>query len=480
MTLRTTLRIAALGLLSALVGCRTTEEVLRDYNAEFPSGIYERGAAETAELAEGGGGDELLWHLMAGAAFRLAGDGTAAFRQLEAADRCFGANDSKGVFSRGASSSWAMMVNDTVFPYDGGGVDRVFACLYKAIDFLDAGNAADARVDLNRAGQYQRNWLFDRKKEIAAAQKRFDADAQRYMNSQRVSYRGAGQTQAGTILRDADMRRKFVKACGFDPGADGDIAVIASSKAYINPYAMHVEGVFRWLAGDSDRGELRDASSYLPRSSMARRDAAERRAGKAPRGQVWVYIEDGMCPVRGEWRCDLPLWYIPGAREYLPYVAMAFPTLVSRAAASDYWRVEGVAPELVCDVDALVKTEYDLYMKGAVTREITRTIIRAGMEIALGVLAEQHRKQDDYWSYKLAQVGVAVWAAACTKADTRSWPSLPKRVFAARIDRPASGRLTIRAAAETISVDLPPGNSLVFLRKPGPFAKTTVKKYTTR
>lgn len=474
--------ICAFALLVALCGCRTTEEVLRDYNGEFRRGVYLRGANETAELADGGGGDELLWHLLAGSAYRLVGDAEQAYRQMEAADHCYGANDTKGVFSRGVSSSWAMMVNDTVFAYDGGGVDRVFTCLYKAIDFLDRGDASQARVDLNRAGQYQRNWLYDRRKEIADAKQRFDSDAQKYANSQRArsSTASGSSSIVSSALSDASLRNQFITNCGFDPMTDGDVEAIASTKSYMNIYALHVEGIFRWLNDDSDRNELRDAASYLPSSAMARRDAAERRARKFPRDQVWVYIEDGMCPERHEWRCDLPLFIIPGARDYLPYVAMAFPTLQTRSAASDYWRVENRTPEMICDVDALVRTEYDIYMKGAVTREITRTVIRAGMEIALGILAEQHKHQDDYWAYKLGQIAVAVWAATCTKADTRSWVALPKRVFATRIDRPESGRLTVSASGETVTIDLPPGNSMVFLRKPGPMAPTVVKKYTAR
>lgn len=480
--MKSILGIGVFGVFLALCGCRTTQDVLRDYNGEFQRGVYQRGAKETAELAEGGGGDELLWHLLSGSAYRLSGNPEQAFRHMEAADHCYGANDTKGVFSRGASSSWAMMVNDTVFAYDGGGVDRVFTCLYKAIDFLDQGNPSQARVDLNRAGQYQRNWLFDRRKEIEDARKRFDSDAQRYAKSQSTASSTASGSSAivSSALSDASLRNQFIQHCGFDPMTDGDVEAIASTKGYMNPYALHVEGVFRWLNGDSDRNELRDAASCLPRSAMAKRDASERRASKVPRDQVWVYIEDGLCPERGEWRCDLPLYFIPGARDYLPYVAMAFPTLQTRAVASDYWRVEDKAPELICDVDSLVRTEYDIYMKGAVTREITRTVIRAGMEIALGILAEKHRKQNDYWAYKLGQVAVAVWAASCTRADTRSWVSLPKRVFAVRIDRPESGRMVVRAAGETVTIELPRGNSMVFLRKPGPTASTIVKKYTAR
>lgn len=463
-------------------GCRTTDEVMRDFNADFSAGTYRRGADETASRAESGGADRLLWHQLAASGYRLCGVPDEALRHLDAAEQCYAANDTRGVFASGTATATAMMVNDTLFDYDGGGVDRVFTCLYKAIDFLDAGNADLARVELNRAGQYQQNWLYDRRREIADAKKRFDSDANDYMRSQKVGSSNAGEraSQVGSALADRTLRDKFIENCGFDPATGGDVEAIASSGAYMNAYALHVIGLFRWLTRSSDRNELRDAAAMRLSPGVVKRDAAECRDGATPRDQVWVFIEDGLCPARSEWRCDLPLFVIPGARDYLPYVAMAFPTLQNRGAGANWWYVEGEQPELLCDVDALVKTEYDIYMKGAVTREITRTVIRAGMEIALGILAEEHKKQNDYWAYKLGQVGVAVWAAACTKADLRSWTALPKRVLVARIARPESGVVGIRADGESFSFDVPPGNSMVFLRKPGPNAPTVVKKYTCR
>lgn len=466
----------------ALAGCRTTEDVIRDYNLDFANGLYERGATETDGLAASGGGDALLWHQLAGSAMRLSGRERDAIAHFDAAERCYADNDTRSVFSRGASSTTAMMVNDTMFAYDGDGVDRVFTCLYKAIDFLSFGNVELARVELNRASQYQRNWLYDMRKEIEDARKRFDADANNYIKSQKAfsSSRSERQNQIDTALSDAQFRDKFIANCGFDPATSGDIEAIASSKAFMNPYALHLTGVFRWLANDSDKNDLRDLAALAPYCTTARRDASECRKGIRPENQVWVFIEDGLCPYRSEWRCDLPLYFIPGANRYLPYVAMAFPTLNYRSNAAENWRVGGNATERLADIDGLVKTEYDIYMRSALTREISRTLIRAGMEIALGILAESHRNQNDYWAYKAAQIGVALWAASCTKADVRSWTALPKRVLVARVDRPASGIISVKAGVETLELPVPPGNTLLFIRKPGPSAPAIVKSFTFR
>lgn len=468
---------AALAAAAAFAGCRTADDVMRDYDAGFAAGAYSAGAAETDSLAAKGGDDALLWHQLAGAAMRLDGDDDGARRNLDAAEHCYAANDTRGIFSRAASASFAMMTNDAMFPYDGDGVDRVFTCLYKAIDFLAAGAEDKARVELNRAMQYQKNWLYDRRKDIEAARKRFAADSERYIRSQKASIAGARERArlAAAPLADAQFCRYVAANCAFDPSRDGDLEKLAGAKAYLNPYALHLTGLFRWLAGDSDRNELRDAAALARRSRTAQRDAAGRKARETPRDQVWVYIEDGLCPRRREWRFSLPLYYIPGAARYLPYVGMALPTLEYRAAGAADWRVAGAPTELLADIDAMVKAEYDIYMKEALAREISRTVIRACMEIALGILAERHKNQDDFWAYKAAQIGVAIWAAACTKADLRSWTALPKRVLVARVARPADGRLDISCGRHALTVALPPGNSIVFIRKSGPDAEPVAK-----
>jgi hypothetical protein len=117
-------------------------------------------------------------------------------------------------------------------------------------------------------------------------------------------------------------------------------------------------------------------------------------------------------------------------------------------------------------------------MRGALTREITRTIVKVGTQVALGVTAENVSDQKTYWALKASQVGVATWAATTTAADLRSWTALPKTVKVARVDRPADGRLEVVADGQRIQLDVPPGNTMVFLRKPGPSAYPVVKMAT--
>ena len=470
-------------------GCRTTQDVLRDYEIALSTGQYGAPVEESAELAAKKDGSQLLWQLLAGGALYMADDRNRAIAMFDAAEDAMAANDRTSVFARAGEGTLAMMTNDRVFDYDGGGQDRVFTCLYKAIDFMALGNRAGARTELNRAAQHQENWLWERRKDIAAAARRLESDAAAYARQQQVQLPAGRAQQTAGIMADSSFRGQVRSACGFDPAVSGNLQALAP-KDYMNVYASHVTGVFRWLAGDPARNCLKDAATLRPDNAVAARDFAEIERGGKPANQVWIYAEDGLCPSREEWRVDLPLALLPYVRRYVLYAGMALPRLRERAHGAISWSVaaggQNVPMAPLADVDALVKTEYDVYMRGALTREITRTIVKVGVQVALGVAADaaerrharKGKSQGDALALRLAQIGVATWAMTTTAADLRSWTALPKTVKVARVDRPADGRLEVAADGQRIQLEVPPGNTMVFLRKPGPSAYPVVKMAT--
>lgn len=467
---------------AVLAGCRTTEEVLHDYEVNLSTGRYSASLPELNELAEKRDGSEQLWRLMAGSASYLANNREMARRHFDAAENVFVQNDQTSVFAQSVNGTWAMMTNDRAFSYDGGGLDRIFTCLYKAFDCIGAGDKANARVEFNRALQYQGNWVFDRRRDIDAAQQRLEKDAAAYQRQQGVAVQGGGAQQAATVLSDPTFAGQIRQNCNFDPATSGDLSRLGAAD-YTNPYALHAIGVFRWINRDSNRNELRDAANFAAGNPTVVRDAAEQRQGVAPRDQVWIWAEDGLCPTRVEWKVDLPLMFVPGVGRYLPYTGMAFPVLRERGQGAANWTVQagGVDVPMVelANVDKLAKTEYDVYMRGALTRQITRTIVLAGVQIALGVAADNTQDRNHHLALKLSQLGVAAWAKMSTAADLRCWTALPKTVKAVRIARPADGMVKVVADNETVPIQIPAGgNTMVFIRKPSPTAPCVVKTAT--
>ena len=142
-----------------------------------------------------------------------------------------------------------MLTNDRVFSYDGGGLDRIFTCVYRGIDFLCTGNRDNARVEFNRAAQYQRNWLYDRRKDIDAAAQKLESDAasyQKQQNAQAVDTSGP----VNAAMADSAFGAQIREQTGFDPATSGRLDAL-SQAAYVNAYAAHLAGVFRWVNGDN-------------------------------------------------------------------------------------------------------------------------------------------------------------------------------------------------------------------------------------
>lgn len=466
----------------ALVGCRTTKDVLNDYEANISYGKYDAQMSELTELAEKADGSQQMWRLMTASSLYLADRKEEAIRQFDLAEDVFRKNDQTSVFAKGAQGTLAMLGNDKSFDYDGGGLDRVFTCVYRAIDFMALGNKGNARVEFNRALQYQSNWLFDRKRDIAAAEKKLRADVSTYQRQQNTKAQDHSATVKGA-LANASFAASIRRNTGYDHATSGNVDQLPQS-AYCNAYATHLAGVFRWLNGDGGRDELKLAAALKPRSQILARDFAECDKGARPQNQVWIWVEDGLCPTREEWRLDLPLVLMPFVGRYLPYAGMALPVLRMRNNAANSWTASAggvVAPfQEVEDVDRLVRTEYDVYMSGALPREITRAVVKAGVQVALGVTADNVDDGNTRLALKLSQYAAAAWAASTVGADLRSWTALPKRVLAVRLDRPKDGRLQVQSDAQPILLDLPEGNSLVFIRRTSSAANAVVKVATCR
>ena len=461
------LSLAVPCLLFFLCGCGpTTAEILARHEQELITGNLSASLPLLNQAAERNDNDLLLWHLLSGTANSLTGNSAESIRQFDLAEDLFSRNDHQSVFEQGGEGALAMLQNEKVFQFNGNGQDRIFCCFYKALNYAASSNPDAARTELNRAMEHQENWLYARKKEIASAAETLEKGLAENQNQSNDSQ--AEAAAAVTIAKDKNFLNLLVEHCSFDLQKNGDIGKLTPAD-YQNAYITHFSGVFRWLNGDGGREYIRDAAGLKPGHPILSADFSDIEAGKIPDNTVWIYAEDGLCPKRKEVRLDLPFILIPYANHYILYAGMAFPALHYQSAAADKYTVSAagsVFPMIELEnFDRLVKTEYDVYMYGAVKREIARCLLKAGVQAGLGIAAE---KASDKWvklGLRAAQVTAATHAAASTSADTRTWISLPKRIMVVRITRPEDGKITINADSHSIALDLPAGNSIVWLRK---------------
>ncbi len=467
-----------------LTGCRSTNANLLGYELQMKAGRYGGAASMMEREASRGNRDQLLWRLLAGNAYMAAGASESAVSQLDLAEDVFLANDGASAASRGVQGARGMLGNDLSLPYRGYGQDRIFCCLYKALEYSALGNFAATRTELNRAAEHQENWLFERRKALSEAEEQLSRELSEVPEKERVAGLDARQS-AQTVLSDGAFLSTVRTELSYDPGAV-DLSRLAAAD-YANAYLAHFCGVFRWIQGDGGRDYLRDAAGLRPDNPVLKRDFQDADHGLRPRGQVWIYVEDGLCPDRVERRIDLPLGLLPGVGAYAVYAGMAFPLLRENASAAVYSVVcqeqRRLPMTLLQDVDRLIRTEYNVYMKGALPREIARATTKVAAQVALGIAANSNR--DNYSAMvaaRAAQAAAAAWAISTTAADLRSWTTLPKYVWMQRVDRPADGKLAVLAenngVQEVLHLDLPQGNTVVWIRKFTP-GTTMVAKVIT-
>jgi hypothetical protein len=455
---------------SLFVGCRTTKQVLDDYERNITIGDFKTASVEVSELASDKDDSQLLYELLSASAFNWGLSPHDAIMHFNKAEDIFLENDKTSVFSQVGGTSLAMVTNDRSFPFNGDGQDRVFTCLYKAINHLTINDKAGARTELNRAEQHQENWLWNRRKDIDAAKDRMEKDSAEYAKSKKEENKNYSQN-VDNAFSNPDFSLQIKEKTGFDPATSGNLDALSKAD-WMNLYVHHVTGVFRWITGGASDGRnfMKDLVEFQPENPLFTKDYADIQKGVKPKNQVWVYVEDGLCPKREEWRLDLPVILIPYANRYVLYAGMALPVLCERDPAAVNWSVGAdgrmLAMSHIANVDKLIRTEYDVYMRGALAREITRTIVKVASQVALGIAADNTSDNYAKLGLRIAQMGVATWALTTTAADLRSWTSLPKNVYAQRVDAPTNGILNISAGFQNFSVNIPQGkNVMVFIRK---------------
>ena len=459
-----------------LAGCAMPR---RDYNNNIAVGAY-GGALHIAEKeAAKKNKDELLWHLQAGAAASYAGNAEECIRHLDLAEDIFQKNDLKSVFDKGVDNTSSMLVNDLVYDYNGMGLDRTFCCLYKAIDFAVLGKMNSARMEFNRAAQHQENWVQERKKDVEASYNKLSKDGEKESKKKNVSKECSMQKVEG-VASDSRFVNLLKEKTGFDYSACGNLEQLAAYD-YTSIYLAHLCGVFRWLNNDGGRNFLKDAATLAPQNTLLAEDFKNADKGRNPDRNVWIYVEDGLCCNRVDLSINFPTVLLPYVGNYVLAVSMAFPLLVERLPAAEQYFVEtsgGTSQMLFLEsIDRLVRTEYGVFMRTAVPREIMRILIRTASQAALGIAADNTRNSSARLILFFSQLGVGIYGMAVSSSDTRSWEALPKNVYVQRVPSPADGKLRIKAGnMQTVELDVPADcGGIVWLRRPTVHAAPSVK-----
>lgn len=438
------------------VGCNAPKDNLALFNRQVEAGQF----ALASSFAEGKlsrgdtpRGDDLLWTLQLGATERLQGryaESSAWFDKSEGMLQYF-ATDNAGA----AHAAAAAVVNDNVIPYNGSIYDGIMVNTYKALNFMRLGNHDLARVEFNRALDRQRRAKEDFNKQIQAVRNELDKNQH--------------SSLARRSAENADLRAKLEQS----------YPSLYSFEAYpdfVNPFSTYLAGVFFTVINDYSKASdvLKESTGMLPNHPGVMRDFAEveqaLNTGSTINPTVWVFFENGLGPVKEEFRVDLPLFIVT---DKVRYFGIALPRLVFRPAAAPHLdiRAEGrsYVTEPVGDMDRIIQTEFKKEFDGILLRAILSATAKAAAQYAL----EENNAQ-------AAAILMAFYNYATTAADVRIWSSLPKNFQATRLARPADGRLILAAGQQTpITVELGDcTHAIVYVKMVSSYATPTVELIT--
>ena len=397
----------------------------------------------------------LLWQLEAGATTRANfqwNDSLLAFGQAE---NLFDYWDARPEFSISREAG-ATMVNQTILPYRGHAYDKIMAASYQALNYLDLGKPDQARVELNRAYQYQKDAVAANASNIAGAQSAAaQASADNRQNPSQDTYdvqRAQNDPQFNANIHQAYAGLDNLN--GYAP--------------YVNPFSVYLQGLYYLACGqtlsdyDQARVIFKKVQGLIGSNPNIDADctlASQLASGNlsTPPPLTYVIFETGMAPIRTEIRIDIPLFIVS---RQVPYVGVAFPQLQYNPQFCSGLTVQATnaAPlhtVLLCDMDRVISQDF----KNELPTIIIKTLISAGAKAAAQYGLYEATKSNGYASLFATVAGVVFYQAATNQADLRTWVTLPKQFTFCRLPTPADRKLVLIADGSGTSetVDLPPG-----------------------
>ncbi|HUV41173.1 MAG TPA: hypothetical protein VMW23_05250 [Sedimentisphaerales bacterium] len=437
------LAICSLLSLPFFAGCNVPKEHLTAFNKHFINLDYENSALYAQKKIgrqKNPKGEDLLWALQLAGVERIRADYGKSTEYFDKAEQMLKFYDEK---SEIGDAVGATLASDNVTPYKGQEYDGIMVNTYKALNFMAEGRMDLARVEFNRALDRQRRAKEKFSKEINKLKTEMEQKKQNDFTKQNVE-------NPKTLEL---LNQKYPNLYNFQAYPD-----------FVNPFTTYLAGIYFNLAGDHDKAVylLKESCGMVSDNAYIAEDlniTEQILDGKGKlENTVWLIFENGLGPIKKEFRLDIPLFI---ATNKIKYMGIALPRLDFREKAYPYLLAEvdgrNFKTSPVADMDRVVQTEFSKEYNGILTRAIVSATAKA---IAQYVLQEQGSN-----AASLVSLAVAVYSFASTAADVRIWTTLPKDFQVARFNKPKNGVLKITAGDSVLNVNIPHcNNAIVYVR----------------
>jgi uncharacterized protein len=422
-------------------GCNAPKDQLKAFNTSFEASNYDNSALLAEKKIcqrKNPDGEDLLWALQLASVERIRQNYPKSTECFDKAENMLKYYDEQ---FKGGDVVGSTAVNENVIPYRGAEYDGVMLNTYKALNFMIEGKPDLARVEFNRALDRQRR----AKEKFVEEINKLNAEMEKNQQ-QSATAKSTAESQTTHDL----LTQKYPNLYNFQAYPD-----------FVNPFATYLAGVFFNLVGDHAKAVdlLKESYGMVGNNPFIAEDLSATEDvlnGKAKlENTVWVIFENGLGPVKEEFRVDLPLFIVTSQ---VKYVGIALPKLEFRSQAYPYLVVNSDDKEYmtlpVADMDRVVQTEF--------SKEYPGILIRAIMSATAKAVAQYAIEQQGSNAATAMSFTMAAYSFATTAADVRIWTALPKDFQVARLPKPKNGRLKITPPGSApIDIDIPQCNNAV-------------------
>ncbi len=436
-----------------IAGCNAPKSDLLKFDASFKTDYLKCSNLENSiqiaqsktSKSKNPKGEDLLWSMQLGCLERIKQNHRQSNEYFDKSEEMLNFFDYQ---NKTTDSLAAIAVSENIIPYVGLEYDGIMINTYKALNFMALGQNDLARVEFNRALDRQRRAKENFAKEITKLQNELK-QAQEKEDS-----------HVKENVENPEIRKLITDRY---PG----LYDFQAYPDFVNPFTTYIAGVFFNLVGDNSKATslLRESYGMVNDNQYIAEDLAVTEqvldGQKELKDTVWVIFENGMGPIKEEFRIDIPLFV---DTEKVKYIGIALPKLVFREQAYPYLSImadgNNYKTQYIAHMDRVIQTEFNKDFKGILTRAIISTTAKAVAQYAI----EKKGKS----SSTLASFLVAAYSYATTAADVRIWTTLPKDFQVARFPMPADRTITIEPpGGESFQIKIPAcKNSLVYVKIP--------------
>lgn len=444
-------------LIFAFLGCVSNHyDRTEKFIFSWKIGDLESAVEEAEELSEKGSKrDRLLYWLEKGSIKRIKGDivgSVSSFQKVgEEYDRWFGIHlksekrISEEFLANLGSPEWK--------PYKSRIFERVMLRYYQALNYLQLGDKGRARAEIFKIRQAIEDSKQIWEKELSIAK-------------EQMKKKGIELEKGMTALKNNSFENELKRTNNSIP---------KNFPAFVNPAALYLEALF-FLRGGSQKDDfekaffsLRQLAMIYPNNEWIIEDyKIAQSMTKNTEPATYIFFETGRVPTRLEKRFDLPIVFFSSTSR-IPYLGIAMPVLkfndeyLKDISVSINSPSLSVRSKILADFDIIVSQEFDRFYSLELTRSISGAISKAGLQY----LSTNSVRGESELLRSVIGVGSGLIAHATTRADLRSWSTLPKEIRFCKLPTPKDKKLVVHGVGTSFIQEIslkPAKTNFVFLR----------------